>query len=82
MNRYPARQEPRPQGDTAPRPAPYPRTRRAAARHRKGPRSRWLVAGLALASVLTATVITATVDPAAPSPSPSPDGKASLQSAH
>ncbi|WP_328619121.1 MULTISPECIES: hypothetical protein [unclassified Streptomyces] len=76
MNRYPALQEPLQQGDTA----PHPRARRATARHRKSPRSRWLVAGLALASVLTATVITATVDPAAPAPAPG--GKPSLQSEH
>ncbi|MEV6579954.1 hypothetical protein AB0M92_17535 [Streptomyces sp. NPDC051582] len=73
MNRYPATQEPLHQGEAA----PPPRARRAA-RHRKGPRSRWLVAGLALASVLTATVLTATLDPAAPAPDPKPD----LRSAH
>ncbi|MEV6732940.1 MULTISPECIES: hypothetical protein [unclassified Streptomyces] len=76
MNRYPAPQEPLQRRDTT----PHPRARRVTARHRKRPRSRWLVAGLTLASVLTATVITATVDPAAPAPAP--DGRRSLQSEH
>ncbi|MEV0416469.1 hypothetical protein AB0I68_38495 [Streptomyces sp. NPDC050448] len=87
MNRHPAPQEPAHQGDTAPRygtkhlsplprpmSGPLPRARRATARHRKSS-SRWLVAGLTLASVLTATVLTVAVDPAAPPPS----GKASSQ---
>ncbi|MFD7082102.1 hypothetical protein [Streptomyces sp. NPDC059918] len=73
MNRYAATQEPLRQGGAA----PPPRARRAA-RHRKGPRPRWLVAGIALASVVSATVITATVDPSAPAPDPKP----SLRSAH
>ncbi|KMO93998.1 hypothetical protein [Streptomyces roseus] len=68
MNRYPVTQEPVRQGEAAPSPRP-----RRAARHRKGPRSRWLVAGLALASVLSATVITATVDPSAPAAVQKPD---------
>ncbi|MFE2873998.1 hypothetical protein ACFXG6_08555 [Streptomyces roseus] len=68
MNRYPATQEPLPHGGAAPSPLP-----RRAARHRKGPRPRWLVAGLTLASVLSATAITATVDPSAPAPVQQPD---------
>ncbi|MFK0219489.1 hypothetical protein ACIQWN_15005 [Streptomyces vinaceus] len=76
MNRYPASQEPLHQSETA----PPPRTRRAA-RHRKGPRPRWLAAGLALASVVAATVITATVDPAAPA-APAPGPQPNLRAGH
>ncbi|MEU6868737.1 hypothetical protein ABZ924_36845 [Streptomyces sp. NPDC046876] len=60
--------------------APRPRLHRDRARHRRAPRSRWLAAGLALASVLSATAITLTVDPAAPAPDAKPD-HSSLQSA-
>lgn len=91
MNRYVAPQEPFGHADTAepsatrrPRPlsaapatGPHRRAGRpAAARHRKSRRSRWLVAGLGLASVLTATVITLTVQPAAPAPGGEPSPQA------
>ncbi|THA51438.1 hypothetical protein [Streptomyces sp. A1136] len=90
MNRYAASQEPFDHADTAepsgpgrPRPlsaastAPHRRAGRpAAARHRKSRRSRWLVAGLGLASALTATLITLTVQPAAPAPGAGPSPQA------
>lgn len=97
MNPYaaPAPRDELAQGDAAPRSGtqhlppptaltagPQPRARRVTARHRKSSPSRWLVAGLALVSVLSATVITVTVDPAAPGPDgkSAQDGKSNLQS--
>ncbi|MEU3317316.1 hypothetical protein ACGFY6_22650 [Streptomyces sp. NPDC048387] len=46
--------------------------RRAQARRRQSTRSRRLVLGLALVSVLSATAITATVEPSAPDPAGRP----------
>ncbi|MGW7101905.1 hypothetical protein [Streptomyces sp. NPDC054838] len=93
MSRYAAPQEPadhtapaEPGGTEhlAPLPSAGPHRRAgrtAARRHRKPRRPRWLVAGLALASVVTATVITLTVEPAAPT-APPPDGRATPRLQH
>lgn len=84
MKRYFAPQEPALHPTAAPPAAsaadPGPRLRRDRARHRRAPHSRWLAAGLALVSVLSATAITLTVDPAAPAPDAKPD-RSNLQSA-